>query len=94
MRPPEAQQLGKAIRQHWSIENQLHWVLDVTLRCRDGGSILPRFIYLDLRLNVIPPIPALSREPAEVSSARERSARGFLRPRTRTKRRRRCLSCS
>lgn len=22
--------LGKAIRQHWSIENQLHWVLDVT----------------------------------------------------------------
>ena len=28
--PPEAQQLGNAIRQHWSIENQLHWVLDVT----------------------------------------------------------------
>ena len=28
--PPDAQQLGKAIRQHWSIENQLHWVLDVT----------------------------------------------------------------
>ena len=25
-------------------------------RCRDGGSILSRFIYLDLRLNVIPPI--------------------------------------
>ncbi len=31
--PPDAQQIGKAIRQHWSIENQLHWVLDVTLRC-------------------------------------------------------------
>ena len=31
--PPDAQRLGKAIRQHWSIENQLHWVLDVTLRC-------------------------------------------------------------
>lgn len=28
--PPNAQQLGKAIRQHWSIENKLHWVLDVT----------------------------------------------------------------
>jgi predicted transposase YbfD/YdcC len=28
--PPNAQQIGKAIRQHWSIENQLHWVLDVT----------------------------------------------------------------
>ncbi len=23
---PDAQRLGKAIRQHWSIENQLHWV--------------------------------------------------------------------
>lgn len=31
--PPDAQHLGKAIRQHWSIKNQLHWVLDVTLRC-------------------------------------------------------------
>ena len=31
--PPDAQRLGKAIRQHWSIENQLHWILDVTLRC-------------------------------------------------------------
>lgn len=28
--PAHAQQIGKAIRQHWSIENQLHWVLDVT----------------------------------------------------------------
>ena len=24
--------LTKAIRQHWSTENSLHWVLDVTLR--------------------------------------------------------------
>jgi predicted transposase YbfD/YdcC len=28
--PANAQHLGKAIRAHWSIENQLHWVLDVT----------------------------------------------------------------
>ena len=28
--PPNAQQLGKAIRQHWSIGNQLHWVLSTT----------------------------------------------------------------
>ncbi|MBE9075880.1 ISAs1 family transposase [Romeria aff. gracilis LEGE 07310] len=28
--PPQAAQVGRAIRQHWSIENQLHWVLDVT----------------------------------------------------------------
>lgn len=41
--PPEAQRLGKAIRQHWSIENQLHWVLDVTFgedacRIRTGNA--------------------------------------------------------
>jgi predicted transposase YbfD/YdcC len=28
--PPKVKTLAKAIRQHWSIESQLHWVLDVT----------------------------------------------------------------
>lgn len=28
--PCDAQRLGRVIRQHWGIENQLHWVLDVT----------------------------------------------------------------
>lgn len=28
--PAEANRVGKVIRQHWSIENQLNWVLDVT----------------------------------------------------------------
>lgn len=27
---PDAELLGKLIRQHWSIENRCHWVLDVT----------------------------------------------------------------
>ncbi len=34
---PDAQRLQRLIRQHWSIENQCHWVLDVTFgedRCR------------------------------------------------------------
>ncbi len=31
--PPDAQNLGHAIRTHWGIENQVHWTLDVTLRC-------------------------------------------------------------
>ena len=29
---PDAELLGKLIRQHWSIENRCHWVLDVTWR--------------------------------------------------------------
>jgi len=28
--PAKVRNLAKLIRQHWSIENQLHWVLDVT----------------------------------------------------------------
>ncbi len=27
--PPDAARLNRVIRQHWSIENKLHWVLDV-----------------------------------------------------------------
>jgi predicted transposase YbfD/YdcC len=30
--PPKVKALAKLIRQHWSIENQLHWVLDVTFK--------------------------------------------------------------
>ena len=30
--PPNARRLGTAIRGHWSIENGLHWVLDVVFR--------------------------------------------------------------
>jgi predicted transposase YbfD/YdcC len=29
---PNARQMGRAIRSHWSIENGLHWVLDVVFR--------------------------------------------------------------
>lgn len=30
--PPNARRIGRAIRGHWSIENGLHWVLDVVFR--------------------------------------------------------------
>jgi predicted transposase YbfD/YdcC len=30
--PPSGQRLAAVVRKHWSIENQLHWVLDVAFR--------------------------------------------------------------
>jgi predicted transposase YbfD/YdcC len=30
--PARAEQIGKAIRDHWGIENSLHWILDVDFR--------------------------------------------------------------
>jgi predicted transposase YbfD/YdcC len=36
--PPDAAILGQAIRQHWEVENRLHWVLDVLFR-EDACSV-------------------------------------------------------
>jgi predicted transposase YbfD/YdcC len=35
---PEAEKLQKLIRQHWTIENQCHWTLDVTF-CEDQSRV-------------------------------------------------------
>ncbi len=32
--PPDAVVLARAVRGHWGIENQVHWVLDVAFRER------------------------------------------------------------
>jgi predicted transposase YbfD/YdcC len=43
--PPDAQLNGRVIRQHWGIENRLHWSLDVTWRedqCRIRSFHSPR----------------------------------------------------
>jgi predicted transposase YbfD/YdcC len=34
--PPDATRLAEAVRGHWGIENQLHWVLEVALRDDDS----------------------------------------------------------
>jgi len=56
-----AEEIGKAIRSHWSVENQLHWVLDVTfnedksrIRKRNGPenmAIVKHVVLNLLRLN-------------------------------------------
>jgi predicted transposase YbfD/YdcC len=55
--PPEATVLGQAIRQHWEVENRLHWVLDVlfredacSVRVGDGAQNLARLRQLALNL--------------------------------------------
>jgi predicted transposase YbfD/YdcC len=40
--PPKVKALATAIRQHWSIESQLHWVLDVTFS-EDASRIRQRY---------------------------------------------------
>ena len=39
--PPKVKALAQAIRQHWSIESQLHWILDVTFT-EDASRIRKR----------------------------------------------------
>ena len=75
--PPNAQQLGKAIRQHWSIENQLHWVLDVTFgedasRVRKGNS--PENIALLKRWS----INLLNQETSFKRSTRQKAKRASM----------------
>jgi predicted transposase YbfD/YdcC len=55
--PPDATVLGQAIRQHWEVENRLHWVLDVRfredacpVRVGDGAQNLARLRHVALNL--------------------------------------------
>jgi predicted transposase YbfD/YdcC len=55
---PDAERLNRAIRQHWGIENKLHWVLDVGFnedRCRKrAGHAAQNFSILNrIALNLL-----------------------------------------
>jgi len=57
-RPLSAQALGEAVRSHWGIENQLHWVLDVSFgedqsRIRRGLATENAAILRRIALNVL-----------------------------------------
>jgi len=56
--PPKVKTLAKFIRQHWSIENQLHWVLDVTFaedasRIRKGTAPQTSAMFRRLAVSIL-----------------------------------------
>ena len=75
--PPSAQRLGKAIRQHWSIENQLHWVLDVTFgedACRIRTDNAPENLALLKRWS----LNLLNQETSFKRSTRQKAKRASM----------------
>jgi len=57
-RPLTARELGEAVRSHWGIENQVHWVLDVAFgedqsRIRRGAAAENTALLRRIALNVI-----------------------------------------
>jgi predicted transposase YbfD/YdcC len=75
--PTDAQRLGRAIRQHWGIENQVHWTLDVTFgedQCRIRSFHSPRNFALLRRLA----LNALNQEKTIKRSLRQKSKRAAM----------------
>jgi predicted transposase YbfD/YdcC len=75
--PADAQLLGRAIRQHWGIENQVHWTLDVIFKedqCRIRFGHAPRnFSFLRrMALNI------LNQEKTLKRSLRQKSKRASM----------------
>ena len=73
---PDADKIAPAIRAHWEIENDCHWVLDVTFREDDsrirGGHGAHNFSTLrQMALSV------LKREPTKISIRKKRVRSGF-----------------
>jgi predicted transposase YbfD/YdcC len=66
--------LGAAIRAHWSIENAVHWVLDVTFR-EDDSRVRDRIAARNLALVRKIALNLLSRDRASTASVRARRKR-------------------
>ena len=77
--PCDAQRIGRAIRLHWGIENQLHWVLDVIFReddsrIRQGNG--PENFTLLRRMA----ISALNQETSSKHSTRQKAKLASMNP--------------
>jgi predicted transposase YbfD/YdcC len=71
--PPDAEQFARAVRKHWSVENQLHWSLDVPFRedqsrLRTGHGAENFAVLRHIALNL------LRQEPSPKSLPRKRLA--------------------
>ncbi|NEQ99006.1 MAG: ISAs1 family transposase [Cyanothece sp. SIO2G6] len=76
---PESQRIGRVIRLHWGIENQLHWALDVTFgeddsRIRKGHG--PENMTLLKRMD----ISTLNQETTSKRSIRQKAKLTAMRP--------------
>jgi predicted transposase YbfD/YdcC len=75
--PSDAQLLGRAIRKHWGIENEVHWTVDVTFAedtCRIRSFHSPRNFALLRRIA----LNALNREQTYQRSLRQKSKRAGM----------------
>ncbi len=75
--PPASPRIAAAIRQHWGIENSLHWTLDVTFAeddCRVRSLHAPHNLALLRRFA----LNALNREATSKRSLRQKSKRAAM----------------
>jgi predicted transposase YbfD/YdcC len=75
--PPESPRIAAAIRQHWGIENTLHWTLDVTFAeddCRIRSLHAPQNMALLRRFA----LNSLNREATGKQSLRQKSKRAAM----------------
>ena len=73
----DAAKVGRAIRLHWGIENELHWTLDVTFaedNCRVRSAHAPQNLSLLRRIA----LNALNREQSFRRSTRQKSNRAAM----------------
>ncbi len=75
---PDAASLGQAIRAHWSVENRLHWCMDVAfaddqMRARTGHAAHNLTVLKHITLNLISLDPTLCRAVIPGSARRVRS---------------------
>lgn len=77
--PCDAQHIGRAIRAHWGIENQLHWVLDVTF-CEDASRIRSEYGAQNMALLRRLAISVLNQETKKNRSLRQKYKQAAMSP--------------